>query len=199
MFFNRIWGLYTQPKTEWQTVARQHKSLQYSMSHLALIALIPAISAYFSIALIGWNVGRNASETILLTPSNALMIVGALYMGLIAGVFALAYLVFWMAKTFGASANFTHSIELAAYAATPLFMAGLALFYPKPIFVMVIGLAAATYSSYLLHSGIPIVMRIPVDRGFAYAMSVITGAWVLLLCAIVSAIMLWSWALMYLQ
>lgn len=197
MFLNRIWGLYTQPKTEWHTVDRQHESLNYCLMHLALIALVPAISAYFSLAHIGLRVGSDGSETILLSSGNALGMALILYVSLIAGAFALAYLIFWMAKTFGASPSFTHSIELAAYAATPLFMSGLALFYPVPIFVMLVGLVGVTYSTYLLHSGIPIVMRIPAERGFIYAMSVITGAWVLLLCAVVAAIMLWSWTFMY--
>lgn len=199
MFLNRIWGLYTQPKVQWHTVDRQHESLNNSLMHLALIALIPAVSAYFSLAYLGWNLGGNTNEPILFSPANALGLAIALYVGLIAGAFALAYLIFWMARTFGASPNFSHSIELAAYAATPLFMAGLVLFYPKLIVVMVVGLAGLAYSTYLLHSGIPIVMRIPADRGFIYAMSVITGAWVLLLCAVVAAIMLWSWGFMYLM
>lgn len=199
MFLNRIWGLYTQPKVQWHTVDRQHESLNYSLIHLALMALIPAICGYFSLAQIGWNLGQNSSETILLSPANALVMAVILYISLIAGAFALAYLIFWMARTFGASANFSHSIELAAYAATPLFMAGVSLLYPELIVVMVVGLAGLTYSTYLLYTGIPIVMRIPQERGFIYAMSVLTGAWVLLLCAIVAAIMLWSWAFMYTQ
>ena len=197
MFINRIWGLYTQPKTQWHSVDSQSDSLNYSLVHLALIALIPAISAYFSLAYLGWNLGSNASGTILFSPITALGMAIILYLSLIVGVFALAYLIFWMAKNFGASPNFSHSIELAAYAATPLFMAGLALLYPRLIFVMVLGLIGLAYSTYLLHSGIPIVMRIPPERGFIYAMSVITGAWVLLLCAVVTAIMLWSWGFMY--
>ena len=199
MFFNRIWGLYTQPKIQWHRVDSQHDSLNYSLTHLALIALIPAISAYFSLAHLGWNLGSNSNEAIFFSPAQALGLAVILYVGLVAGVFALAYLIFWMARTFGASPNFSHSIELAAYAATPLFMAGLVLFYPKLIVVMVVGLAGLAYSTYLLHSGIPIVMRIPPERGFIYAMSVITGAWVLLLCAIVAAIMLWSWGFMYMM
>lgn len=184
MFLNRIWGLYTQPKAQWQLVDRQQESMSYSLRHALVMALIPAICVYISLAYLGWDLSDNIGEPLLFSQGNALSLALILYLSLIAGVFALAYLVLWMARTFGASPNFSHALELAAYAATPLFMAGL---------------AALAYSSYLLHTGIPIVMRIPAERSFIYAMSLLTGAWVLLLCAVVTAIMLWSWALMYLR
>lgn len=56
------------------------------------------------------------------------MIGAAMYVALIGGVFALAYLAHWMAVTFGAKPTFTQTIELAAYTATPVFMSALAAF-----------------------------------------------------------------------
>ncbi|ART83509.1 hypothetical protein CBP31_13465 [Oceanisphaera profunda] len=193
MFLNRIWGLYTQPKVQWHTVDRQHESLRYSLIHLAVIALIPTICAYLSTTMIGWNFGTTNSTNILLTPQSALAMAISMYVGLIFGVFALAYLIFWMASTFGAKPSFANSIELAAYTATPLFMAGFALFYPEPIVIMVVGLLGVAYSVYLLYTGIPIVMRIPEDRGFIYASSVITAALVLLVCLMTATVLIWSW------
>ena len=198
MTLTRLWGLYTEPSTQWHQVNHQQDSMRYSLLHLALIALIPAISAYASFAYLGWNLGNNNNDTLLFAPQQALSLAIVLYLGVMGGAFALAYLIFWMAHTFGARANFSHSIELATYAATPLFMTGLALLIPKLVVVMAVGLVGLAYSTYLLYCGIPIVMRIPQERSFIYAVSVITGAWVLLLCAIVAAIMAWSWGFMYL-
>lgn len=192
MILHRIWGLYTHPSTEWHSIDHQRQGLKYSLVHLALIALIPATCLYISAALIGWNLGQSA--TIVLGSERALIMATSLYLFLVIGVLALAYLVFWMAKTFGARAHFDHSLELAAYAATPVFMTGIALFYPVPVFVMLVVLAGIGYSVYLLYSGIPIVMKVSKDKSFIYTSSVITAALVLLLCIIVAAILLWSWS-----
>ena len=55
-----------------------------------------------------------------------------------------------MAKTFDSTPDFTQSLELAAYAATPLLMVGLTALFPVLWFVVLAGLAALSYSVYLL-------------------------------------------------
>lgn len=193
MILNHIWGLYAHPKDEWHTIDDHHESLSYSLTHLAFIALIPSVCTFISATLIGWHFGTQ--NTIMMTTGSALFMSVGMYFTLIAGVFALAYLTFWMAKTFGASPTFTQSLELAAYTATPLFMTGLAVLYPEPIFLMLVGLAGLSYSVYLLYSGVPIIMHIPEERGFIYASSVVTCGLVLLVCIMVGSVIVWSWGL----
>lgn len=188
MILNHIWGLYAHPKEEWQTIEKRHESLMYSFVHILTIAFIPAICSYFAAAHIGWTIG--AGDAIKISESSALAMSVAMYSGLVAGVFALAYLIQWMAKTFDATPDFTQSLELAAYTATPLLMVGLTALYPVLWFVTLAGLAALTYSVYLLYSGIPIMMNIPEEKGFIYASSVVTCGLVLLVSLMaVSAIM----------
>ncbi len=178
MILNHIWGLYTAPKKEWQTIEKRHESLMYSMVHILTIALIPAICGYYAAAHIGWSIG--AGDPIRLTESNALFMSVAMYFGLISGVFSLAILIQWMAKTFDSKPDFTQSLELAAYAATPLLMVGLTALFPVLWFVVLAGLAALCYSVYLLYSGIPIMMNIPEEKGFIYSSSVVTCGLVLI-------------------
>jgi hypothetical protein len=188
MILNHIWGLYAHPKEEWQTIEKRHESLMYSFVHILTIAFIPAICSYFAAAHIGWTIG--AGDAIKISESSALAMSVAMYLGLVSGVFALAYLIQWMAKTFDATPDFTQSLELAAYTATPLLMVGLTALYPVLWFVTLAGLAALTYSVYLLYSGIPIMMNIPEEKGFIYASSVVTCGLVLLVSLMaVSAIM----------
>ncbi len=115
-----------------------------------------------------------------------------MYVGLIAGVFVLAYLVYWMSKTFDAKPSYTQALELAAYTATPLFMVGVAVLIPVLWFIMVIGLIGLSYSVYLLYTGVPILMNIPEEKGFIYASSVVTAGLVLLVALMTSSIILWS-------
>jgi hypothetical protein len=190
MILNHLMGLYTHPKEEWHTIEKNHEAVKSSLSHVLLIALIPAICTYFASTTIGWNLGL--SDPLFLTVNSALMMSISMYFGLIAGVFALAYLAFWMAKTFDAEPSYTQALELAAYTATPLFMVGLAALYPSLWFMMLIGLAGLSYSVYLLYTGVPIIMNIPEEKGFIYASSVVTAGLVLLVALMASSIILWS-------
>ncbi|QYJ87396.1 YIP1 family protein [Shewanella mesophila] len=193
MILNHLMGLYTHPKEEWHTIEKNHEAVKSSLSHVLLIALIPAICTYFASTTIGWNLG--VSDPLFLTSQSALMMSISMYFGLIAGVFALAYLAFWMAKTFDAEPSYTQALELAAYTATPLFMVGLAALYPSLWFMMVVGLAGLSYSVYLLYTGVPIIMNIPEEKGFIYASSVVTAGLVLLVALMASSIILWSMGL----
>ncbi|WP_438863451.1 Yip1 family protein [Neptunicella sp.] len=190
MILNHLFGLYTHPKEEWQTIDRRHESLLYSMSHILIIALIPSLTCYYSAVHIGWSIG--VGDPIILTEQSAMIVSTAMYVGLVCGAIALAYLIHWMAKTFDAEPTYTQSLELAAYTATPLFMVGFASFYPELWFVMVVGLVGLTYSVYLLYSGVPIIMHIPEEKGFIYASSVVTCGLVLLSVMMASTVILWS-------
>src|SRR5690606_8036336 len=124
MILNHLFGLYTHPKEEWQTIDKRHESLLYSMSHILIIALIPSLTSYYSAVHLGWSIG--VGEPIVLTEQSAMIVSAAMYVGLVCGAIALAYLIHWMAKTFDAKPTYTQSLELAAYTATPLFMVGFA-------------------------------------------------------------------------
>ncbi len=191
MILNHLWGLYAHPKQEWKTIERSHEGFSSSLIHIMIIALIPAICGYFATAHIGWSIG--AGDPIRLTQGSALKIALAMYVALIGGVFALAYLANWMARTFGAQPNFSQALELAAYTATPLFMVGFAALYPELWFLMLAGLAGLSYSVYLLYSGVPILMNIPEERGFIYASSLVTCGLVLLVAIMASSVILWSY------
>ncbi|QSX42008.1 Yip1 family protein [Shewanella cyperi] len=190
MILNHLMGLYTHPKQEWHTIEKNHEALKSSMSHLLLIALIPAVCSYIATAHIGWNPG--AGEPLFLTSQSAMYMSMGMYFGLIAGVFGLAYLAYWMGKTFDAKPDFTQALELATYTATPLFMVGFAALYPVLWFIMVVGLVGLTYSVYLLYTGVPIIMNIPEEKGFIYASSVVTSGLVLLVALMASSVILWS-------
>lgn len=190
MILNHLWGLYAHPKEEWQTIDARHESLKFSLIHILLVALIPSVCAYFSAVHIGWSIG--VGDPISLTPDSAVKMAVAMYVALIIGVFALAYLAHWMAHTFGSEPTYTQTLELASYTSTPLFMVGIAALYPELWFVMLVGLAGLSYSVYLLYVGVPILMHIPEERGFIYASSVVTCGLILLVCVLAATAMLWS-------
>ncbi|GAL07430.1 Yip1 family protein [Photobacterium aphoticum] len=190
MILGHLFGLYAHPKQEWRTIDKEHEGIHSSLSHILLIALFPPTFAFLSSVLIGWRIGVGAP--IFLTPSSAFAMSVAMYFALIGGVFALAYLTYWMSHTFGSSPTYTQALELAAYTATPLFMASMAAVFPHVWFLMLIGLLGVAYSVYLLYTGVPILMHIPEERGFIYASSIVTGGLVLLVAIIAGSVILWN-------
>lgn len=190
MILNHIWGLYAHPKDEWQTIEKRHESLMYSLMHILVVSLIPAICGYYAAAHIGWTIG--AGGPIKISQNSAQLMAIAMYFALVFGVFALAYLIQWMAKTFDSTPSFVQSLELAAYTATPMLMVGVAALFPVLWFVTLAGLGAVCYSVYLLYSGVPIMMNIPEDKGFIYASSVVTCGLVLLVGIMAFSAVMWT-------
>ncbi|RUO65748.1 Protein of unknown function [Pseudidiomarina planktonica] len=190
MILNHIWGLYAHPLEEWKTIDQRHESFRFALTHILLIALLPCAAAYYASAELGWSIG--ARDPIYLTQDSAVMMAVAMYLGMIVAVFALAYLIHWMAKTFGATPTYTQSLELAAYTATPAIMSGVAALYPELWFVTMAFLAGVAYSVYLLYTGVPILMHIPEERGFIYASSVVTAGLIMMVVLMVVSAMLWT-------
>ncbi len=190
MILNHIWGLYTHPKDEWQLIEKRHESLGYSLMHILMIALIPAICSYYAAAHIGWTIG--VGDPIKISVSSAKMMAISMYFSIIIGVFALAYLIQWMAKTFDSKPDFVQALELAAYTATPLLMVGVTALFPVLWFVAIAVLAAVAYSIYLLYSGVPIMMNIPEEKGFIYSSSVVTCGLVLLVALMAFTALMWT-------
>ncbi len=162
----------------------------YALTHIAIIALIPSIVAYYSSAHTGWSIG--AGDLIKLDQQSALMMAIGMYAGLVMGVLALAILILELAKAFEATPTYTQSLELAAYTATPLFMVGFAGLYPELWVVMAALLVGISYSVYLLYSGVPILMHMPEDKGFIYSSSVLTCGIVLLVILMTGSVLIWG-------
>ncbi len=188
MILNHIFGIFSHPKEEWHAIEKEHESVFYTLTHILVIAFIPAICVYYSLAHIGWLIG--VGEAIKIPQSSALMISIALYIGSVGGVFILAHLILWMAKTFDSEPDFAQAFELATYTATPLLVVGVSTLYPVLWFVSLACLAAVAYSIYLLYSGVPILMNIPEEKGFIYASSVVTCGLVILVALLALSVIL---------
>ncbi|BDX07206.1 Yip1 family protein [Planctobacterium marinum] len=191
MVLNHLWGIYAHPREEWHTIEKRHESYRFSLSHIAIITIIPAIMAWFSAAKLGWSIG--VGERIFLSSSEAVIMAFIIYSVLLAGIFGLTYIIHYMGKHYDSNPSWAQSLELASYTATPLFMSGLAAFYPELWFFSFVAMGALAYSIYLLYVGTPIIMRIPVEEGFVYASSIVTAAILLLVATMIATVIAWGW------
>jgi len=193
VILNHLLGIYTQPKQEWKTIGEKRENYFYALSHILVISLIPAGMAFYASTALGWDIGAGpTADTFYLTTESAAAMSIAMYFGLIFGVIALAYLIHQLANAFEVSPTFTQSLELAAYTATPMFMAGFGAFLPELWFLMLAFLAGLSYSVYLLYTGVPIMLKIPEEKGFIFSSSVVTCGLVLMVILMASSVILWS-------
>ncbi len=195
MILEHTLGLFTHPDEEWQSIREQHATTgRLYIQHTILLALIPTIAAYIGTTQVGWQIGSD--EIVKLTPGSALNLCVLFYMAILAGVYILGKFIDFMAVTYGAdNKQYPHGIELAAYGATPLYIMGAVAIYPNIWLNMFTGLIGVCYSVYLLYEGLPILMKIPKDRGFLFASSVLTVGLVMLVALIATSVVIWSFGI----
>ncbi|MEH6562889.1 MAG: YIP1 family protein, partial [Marinobacter sp.] len=64
--------------------------------------------------------------------------------------------------------------------------------YPNIWVNMLAGLVAIAYAVYLLYEGLPILMKIPADRGFMFATAVLTVGLIMFVALLAITVVIWS-------
>ena len=186
-------GLLTRPSAQWRTIAElPESSFRTLILYPCFFAILPAVAWYYGTSRVGWTVGDHG-ETIKLTVESARQITVLFYLAMLASVAVIGYFVHWMSDTYGANSSLTKGIVIVGLTSTPLFIAGLVGFYPLLWIDLLIGVAAVSWSVYLLYLGIPIVMGIPEERGFLFSSAVVGVALVILICMMVGSVILWDY------
>ncbi len=188
---NNPFAFLFSPARQWQKVAAASLNAQRtSVIYVALFAIVPCIAWYHGTTEIGWRVGNG--ELVRLTPDSALKLVAAFYAAMMLALAGIGLTIHWMAGTYGSIASFTRGYAIAAYGATPLFLAGVVGFYPLLWLDLGIGMVAVSWAVYLLYSGLPVVMNIPAERGFLYASAVVGVCMVSLVAMMGATVVLWD-------
>ncbi len=191
MILNHVWGMFAHPEEEWKTIRGEQCTVTRCYgSHVLLLAAIPAVAGYLGTTLVGWRIG--AREPIRLTPDSALEISILFYLTMLVAVFSIGKMIHWMGQTYGSKQPIAQCIALAAYTATPLFLTGLVLLYPQLWVNLITGLPALAYTVYLLYIGVPIMMKIPRERGFLFASAVLAVGLVFLVAVLAATVVLWG-------
>ncbi len=171
--------LEQQPEQQPKQDARHQGSAIYSISHILIISLIPAICSYFSAVYLGWYI--NFEATITLTPIVAVLTAIAMYCMIVSGVFALALVACKIAHRFNAHPSLSQTIELASYATTPLLICGFTALFPQLWFIATISSCGILYSIYLLFTGVPMLIDIDEDKRLRYSYALVFCGSILLL------------------
>ncbi len=191
MFIKHSIGLFTNPTREWKIIRDQQiASDRSSAGHVFILALIPAISGYIGTTQVGWRIG--VGEPIRITSDSALSIAIIYYLALLIGTFSIGWVIHLLGKAYEVEKPLPLCVALSAYTATPLFMIGIMQVYPVLWLNMLMGLPALAYTVYLLYCGLPIMMEIPIERGFLYSSAVLAVGLIALVALLTITALLWG-------
>lgn len=192
---NNPFAFLLSPTKQWHKVAAASLNQQRtSVLYVALFALLPCMAWYHGTTEIGWRVGEG--ELVRLSPESAMKLIVAFYSAMMLALAGIGLAIHWMAGTYGSIASFTRGYAIAAYGATPLFIAGIFGFHPLLWLDMSLGILAVSWAVYLLYTGLPIVMNVPAERGFLYASAVIAVCLVFLMAMMGATVILWDMGFM---
>ncbi len=191
MSLHHTFGILTHPDREWESIrSDQESTSKLYLGHVFLLALIPTLSAYFGTTEVGWRIGDGAA--VKLTQASAAQLCVLFYIAMLAGIFIIGKFIDFFSMTYGADESEHKGVILAAYATTPLFLVGITAIYPVLWINLLAGIIAVCWSVYLLFEGLPILMKIPEDRGFMFASSVLTIGLVMLVALLAISVVIWS-------
>jgi len=169
----RVKGILLQPKSEWSAIEGEPGSAGYLIpNYVAFVAAIPAVCSFIGTSLFGVDGYR-------IGIGFGLAAAVVLYVLSLIGVFVVAYIIDFLAGTFGARKNLDNAMRVSAYAPTAVWVAGVFNIIPALAFLGILGL----YSLYLLYTGIVALMRPPADKAVVYTIAVIVCAiivWVII-------------------
>lgn len=188
---NHLFGIMLSPTATWEAIRDQEDSVLMTYLKFVLpISLLPAVAWYFGSAVIGWELG---DRTIRLTSTSAMQIMALFYLAMLIGTGMLGFMVHWMSETYEADTSTPgKGVMIAAYTLTPMYLCGATGFYPMLWLDMLLGCAAAAYAVYLLYIGVPIVMRIPSERGFLFASAMVAVGLVGCATLLGATVILWE-------
>jgi len=194
VILKHVWGILTEPRVAWARIREEDSSvLETYIGTIIPLALISPIAGFIGTTQFGWQIG--ASQPVSLTAGSAAQISFAYFGAILVSVFVIAMLIRWMSETYGDQKSLARCVALAAYTAVPLFLIGFFQIYPVLWINFLFGLPALAFSVYLLYSGVPIMMEIPVEKGFLFASAVLAVGLVALVGLLASTVVLWSYGL----
>lgn len=181
--FARVKNLLLSPGTEWDVIAGEDAApRRLALRYVAPLALIPAIAIVIALAVIGVEAGGEVHRA----PILGVLLSAVLFFILsIAGVYAFAAIINWLAPRFGAERSYRQAFKVSAYSITAAMVAGVIAVSPS---LQIFALLGATYSLYLLFVGAPKVMR-PAPKSAVNYSIVVTFAAILVALAVGMAAM----------
>jgi uncharacterized membrane protein len=157
----RVLNVLLQPKREWPVIAQEETDpATLYLQYIAILALIPAVAGFVSLALVGTLHAGRLDTGIALWAS-----VTGYVMSLVM-VFVIAFIADALAPSFDGQKGLNQALKLTAYAMTASWVAGVLTFLP--VIGWLVSVLGGLYSLYLFYLGTPILMKVPEQKAVGY-------------------------------
>lgn len=175
---DRVKRILVEPSQEWDRIGAEPMTVGGIFTRWVFpLAAIPVIAS-----LIGLLVFGISFLGITVRPSFSYLLVNAIltYVFTTSGVFLYALLIDALAPTFKGIRDRAQATKVAAYSATPGFVAGFFGLIPA---LSILSLLGGLYGLYLIYLGLPKLMKVPEDKTVPYIITVIVVGIVIVLVA----------------
>ena len=167
---DRVRNILLTPKPEWAAIDAETTGIpELHTRYVIPLALIPAVAGFIGGSVVG--IGVPGVGTVRIGILAGLLGAVLQFFLLLALVYVLALIISELATMFGGRMDIVAAFEVATYSSTPAWLVGIFMIVPIFAFLSVVGL----YSLYLLYLGLPILMRAPIERAWAYT-AMVAGA-----------------------
>lgn len=159
----RVRNIILKPKEEWTVIASEKPDKMKLIGGYALIlALIPAVSTFIALAIIGTSKFMGYSDRSFLRGLSEGL---TQLIASIVGVYLLSFIIDILAPSFESEKNFGKSMQLSVYSYTAMWLAGILLIIPG---IGLLSILVGLYSIYLFAIGFPILKYTPKDKVIGY-------------------------------
>lgn len=170
MDFNKVIqrarSLLVAPRTEWPVIAAEPATVAgLYREYIMIVAAIPPICRFVKTSVLGYGWHGFRVYRVGIGPSLTAAIVE--YAISLLAVYGIALVIEALAPNFGGQPNRIQALKAAGYSYTASWIAGCAQILPG-LYVLV-ALAGAIYSFYLLYLGLPSTMKVSPERAGGYA------------------------------
>jgi hypothetical protein len=158
----RVRDLLLQPKEEWPKIAAEPATVGSLYSnYVVYLAAVPVLCTLIGSLLFGYGVGGFTYRPSFFGAVATAILQYAMQLG---GVYVFALIIDALTRRFGGTKDRVSAFKLAAYGATASWLAGVFYLIPVLHVLALLGL----YSLYLIYTGVPVLMRVPVERALAF-------------------------------
>lgn len=174
---DRVKNILLQPKAEWGVIAAESTPTgDLYKNYIVPLAAIGPAASIIGMSMVGISMPFMGTIRVPITSSIAHAVTS--YVLTLVGVFIIALIIDALAPSFGGEKNQEQALKVAAYAATPSWVAGIVMLIPM---LGIIGLLAALYGLYLLYLGLPLLMKAPQEKAIPYTVVVVVVAVVVMM------------------
>jgi len=167
----RIKNILLKPTTEWETIKKEDHMVSDLFTQYALkLAAIPAISGLIGFTLFGYSYGFGSYRPPF--GSNLKWAI-SMYVMSIVGVYVLAFIIDFLAPTFGSKKHLPTSMKIVVFAYTAAWVGGIFNLVPA---LSILGAIAGIYSLVLMYKGLQIVKEVPKNKMVGYFVTVIIAS-----------------------